>query len=363
MAFERAAYLKTGSNVDAPLLFTHYTAYNMKKEKITKLQKMTGLLPVLFLMLSSLQLKAQASITVRSTNGYNVNITLDAASVIAPTSCPYGYNYNTTIDYNIGFSGTGIPSALYTLQTNLYCGSTANFASLPVSGGVGRVTTGSNPYRSNTDCALASPAYLNCYTFYVTINGPGIPNQTIIASSRPLPVNLLDFSTKDEGANVSLKWSTASEKNNAYFEVERSGDGEQWASVVKLEGQTNSHTVQNYSARDFSPLKGLSFYRLRQVNLDGTSHISALSAVKRKAAVVTHISPNPAINMFTIEGENIGQAEVVIMDAVGKMMTLPMEKMQDIISCNTSSLENGMYFVRITADGTSENHRLLISRT
>src|SRR5690606_15893725 len=128
---------------------------------------------------SANQLKAQASTTVNSTTGYSVTVTLTPQSIIAPSARPWGYNYNTRIDYDITISGTNAPKSLYTLQTYMNCNNQGNFSNLPKKGGSGFVTTHSNPYNTSTDCNTATVSSMNCNSFNLIIEGPGISYQNI----------------------------------------------------------------------------------------------------------------------------------------------------------------------------------------
>ena len=129
---------------------------------------------------------SQCVISVPSTTGYTVNITLTPTSIVAPSLCLNGYNYNVAINYVITFTGSNIPRRLYTLQATLGCGASSHFFSLPKSPAVGSLVTQSNVWTNNTNCATATLASFGCNTFNVTIEGPGIPQQ-VISCNLPVP--------------------------------------------------------------------------------------------------------------------------------------------------------------------------------
>ena len=135
------------------------------------------LLITILAFLFAINANSQCTITVASTHGYFVNVTVKATSVVATTPCVYGYNYNVVIEYSVTFTGIRIPSKLNTLQGNLYCGTSPNFFSLPTTGGSGTVLSRSNVWSANTDCASTSVSSLRCNTFELQIQGPGISNQ------------------------------------------------------------------------------------------------------------------------------------------------------------------------------------------
>jgi hypothetical protein len=119
--------------------------------------------------------------SVVSSDGYNVDIEVQLLNIVAPQSCPNGYNYNIELGYDVAFNGSNIPANLWTLQGSiLNCGNAPSiFFGLPNQGGGGTLTTTSNPWRSQADCATASLASFGCENLEITISGPGIPQQTI----------------------------------------------------------------------------------------------------------------------------------------------------------------------------------------
>jgi hypothetical protein len=83
---------------------------------------------------------------------------------------------------------------------------------------------------------------------------------------------------------VRVRWSTASETNNALFVVERSADGEHFEHVGTVPGGGTSYLLRSYVFDDPRPLSGVSYYRLRQIDTDGTGSVSHVVAVDRKNA-------------------------------------------------------------------------------
>jgi hypothetical protein len=297
-------------------------------------------------------LLAQCSIT--SSTGYLVDVNVMPRSIVAPSSCPYGYNYNVIIDYTVTYSGSGAPGSMYTLQGNLTCGSHSLFYNLPLSGGTGSYTTTANPYRNTTDCATATPASLGCNSSTLQIEGPGISNRTITCTGSALPIELIEFKTIKTVNEVLIKWVTASETNNDYFTIERSNDGEDWKIIGTASGAGNSNQNNEYTFIDRNPLKGNSYYQLRQTDYDGTttySYISSVDESKVSSPIVLEVYPNPSENMITIEGEENALNEIFIYSMLGKNYTLETSfnhLSETMIQCDISSLPNGVYFLQST---------------
>ncbi len=265
--------------------------------------------------------KMNAQCTFTSTDGYVVTVKATPVSVIAPSSCPYGYNYNLTVNYTVAFSGIHIPSNLYTLQGNIYCNGQANFFTLPTNAGSGTVTSVSNPYRGTTDCASASLSSLLCTTSEIIIQGSGMPYQT---STCPLggilPVNIISFNAKLVNNNsVFLKWVTATETGNKAFVIERSTDSRNWQAIKTLNGTGNSATNTEYSYTDENLTAGMYYYRLKQTDVSGAvtySNIIGANVVKG-AATDIYIS-NASSNQLYISGlSNYNEWEMAIVNTTG----------------------------------------------
>lgn len=227
---------------------------------------------------------ATSQATISSSTGYTVNISIQPISIVPSSySCQYGYNYNVTLHYVVTFSGSNIPASLYTLQGTLGCGANSHFYDLPNNGGTGTITTVSNVWNPNSDCATATPASLLCNSASVQIEGPGITAQTVnftLASGGPLAITLGNFNAEAVKDKVKLNWFTVTESNNDYFSVERSTDGINWSLVKKLKGATNSSSILTYECFDDQPVAGTLYYRLKQTDLDGKFSYSAIKHVK-----------------------------------------------------------------------------------
>ncbi|MDB5273298.1 MAG: hypothetical protein JWO58_1665 [Chitinophagaceae bacterium] len=108
-----------------------------------------------------------------------------------------------------------------------------------------------------------------------------------------LPVELVYFKAKAENTVAVLTWSTAMEKNNASFVLERSADGIHFEDIGNRPGQGNTLQVTNYEYIDEQPLKGTSYYRLKQVDFDGTSTWSKIQTVSFQTSTDFYLFPNP----------------------------------------------------------------------
>lgn len=94
-----------------------------------------------------------------------------------------------------------------------------------------------------------------------------------------LPIDLLKWETHKKGKTVYFDWTTASELNNNYFEVQKSSDSEEWEIVEKINGNGTTNKPNNYSAIDNFPYAGQNYFRLRQADFDGNFKYSKVKSI------------------------------------------------------------------------------------
>ena len=120
-----------------------------------------------------------------------------------------------------------------------------------------------------------------------------------------LPVTLLYFDAEKETDAVLLTWATIKEINNDHFEIERSSDGNRFETIASVKGNGNSNTLQNYEFTDTKSLKGKSYYRLAQYDVDGTKQESEIKLVDFTNFVI-NVSPNPFEENTTLSVSPVG---------------------------------------------------------
>src|SRR6185295_14442449 len=101
----------------------------------------------------------------------------------------------------------------------------------------------------------------------------------LVGGSNPLPVELLFFNAQLHESIVDISWATASELNSDSFMLERASDGLNFVTIAQAGAAGYSNQLQNYSSIDNSPLPGLSYYRLKQIDYDGTETYSKAVSV------------------------------------------------------------------------------------
>jgi len=180
----------------------------------------------------------------------------------------------------------------------------------------------------------------------------------------PLPIGLLSFVARKAGVNIQLNWSTASETNNHYFNVECSKDGISFKEVLQMPGAGNSDIDLYYLAIDYKPYDGTSYYRLKQTDFDGKSIYSNLITIDFEKIIDFTIYPNPfstSINITLNDVSQNGQVELRIFNVLGaEVMNTTITK--QLTTLETINLPPGIYFYKITSDNKTTLSGRLISQ-
>nr|WP_242581875.1 T9SS type A sorting domain-containing protein [Hymenobacter telluris] len=159
----------------------------------------------------------------------------------------------------------------------------------------------------------------------------------------PLPVTLSSFTaTRHADGGVAVRWSTATETNNAYFEVQHAAAEQAFRTVAKVPGQGQSTRTHTYAVQH-RPAAGLNYYRLRQVDADGTATFSPVVAVA--SAQELSLYPNPAHTQLTLVAPT-GATSYRVRNMLGEVL------LQGTISAGpvlleVSQLPNSIYQVEV----------------
>jgi hypothetical protein len=175
---------------------------------------------------------------------------------------------------------------------------------------------------------------------------------TINSGQTPLPIELIAFSARAvNNSIVQLDWQTASEQNNDYFTVERSADNNHWESIKKVPGAKNASTVSSYKVVDYTPLFGISYYRLKQTDFDGQFSYSQTKSVvvKKLNDAQILLFPNPAKDQLTVSASQQDLANMQVYDVIGQNVTKQVRFIIDGLTQTTidlNSLTAGVYFLK-----------------
>lgn len=227
----------------------------------------------------------------------------NTASANAGFSANKYYTFTITND----ISGSNFDLSRIVWLTAVSGGGSCNFT-IKYSNNGGPITDFGTPAQTNTSS--------NTFNGLVTIS-PGtsaaiyaIPHETALGtttvrfinnSTTTLPVELSYFDGKLSKNVVNLSFSTATETNNSHFAIERSADARAFSEIGQVRGAGTTQEPQSYTYTDERPLAGINYYRLRQVDYDGTESFSpVVSVVFGKQDRIT-LAPSPATDRVRIQ--------------------------------------------------------------
>lgn len=189
------------------------------------------------------------------------------------------------------------------------------------------------------------------------INGSEIAPPSCYIAAFPVGLSYFDAVVENDTI-VRLNWQTATETNNSHFEVQRSSDGIVFERIEQVPGAGTTSQTQTYTTIDPRPYKGLSYYRLKQIDFDGQHSFSEIVTVMLSVNGGVEIKlknyPNPADQIVHLDINSTEQleAELNMMNTVGqrvKQLKLQLSSGINNFSFDVSDLLPGYYFAEINA--------------
>lgn len=179
-----------------------------------------------------------------------------------------------------------------------------------------------------------------------------------LSSDETLPIVLTSFISLEKEGFIQLNWATASEENSSYFEVQSSSDGKSFKMIGRKEAAGNSNIIINYSFNDISPIEGIIYYRLKQVDYDGkftySNIISANSSTNEFSFNKVYF--NESTLYMTLNNTQTSNSKVDIIDISGRIIktyNLQLHKGQSNFKLFIGDALKGVYFVRVENETTS----------
>ena len=187
-----------------------------------------------------------------------------------------------------------------------------------------------------------------------------------LSTSNPLPVELTEFSaTATPDGKVELSWTTHSELNNDFFSVERSKNGANFETIGTVKGNGTSSRIHHYGLTDDHPHPGLSYYRLRQTDYDGThQHFNPVAVEVLHGGMPVNIYPNPATSYLHLEG--LFEGETRVSSRLYNTMGVTLRQSDGTHygpyrhSFDVSAFPSGVYCVEINVNGRLYTGKVLI---
>ena len=169
-----------------------------------------------------------------------------------------------------------------------------------------------------------------------------------------LPIELLSFDARFDGKKVELNWVTLSETGNDYFSIERSSNGVDFREIAQEQGAGDSEMARTYLIYDENPHTGINYYRLKQIDFDGSYAYSQIRTVEVRSGVEVSTFPNPVATELNISLTDFQERKIdfEIYHISGKRVyqgTADVNEGLVVVSLdNIKNLQPGQYMIRIT---------------
>ena len=193
---------------------------------------------------------------------------------------------------------------------------------------------------------------------YTVTDSYGCITDIFNITMNPLPVKLFGFTAQVEPDQIVLNWKTATEVNNDFFEVQRFINFEEAQTLGKVLGNGTTSELHSYEFIDTSPMKGVSYYRLKQVDYDGRSEYSNVVRAEYTGSDKAQLFPNPGNGLelnLSIESDE-GPLQISVLDARGSKVAVLFIAAPDRSASQVQVLKfdtpisSGLYFVQIKSN-------------
>ncbi len=258
------------------------------------------------------------------------------------------YQWTKTPSVNTSWTNLGTPVSAEFLNLNNFGGS-APFLGLNASDKIyfRVIAASAATFTANTN--FTAPNYANandpCKSYSVS--------EPIVATVLcPLPVNLISFKAwPKESINV-LQWITSNEKDNDHFVIERSNNNLNFTAIATINPLNNGQGTKVYEFEDETPLEGTNYYRLKQVDKDGSTSYSKVISVlaKQSATLDFNILPNPSdgnVSLILAGIADIQTLQIEVTDLQGNIVYQSVKTSEGVISLALNNLAKGIYIVKI----------------
>ncbi|WP_222933172.1 T9SS type A sorting domain-containing protein [Fulvivirga aurantia] len=182
-----------------------------------------------------------------------------------------------------------------------------------------------------------------------------------------LPLQLLSFTADNQGEDVILDWSSATEINTDYIEIEHSWDGEEFEKIGEVKAAGNSEKKIDYQFLHKDVAYGMHYYRLKTVDLDASFEYSWVESVFNKSSNfdIINIYPIPVKENANLHFscDNAGNTCVLLINTWGVVVASKDYETQigtNQVSIDCSNFTTGVYFVVVENEGRRLKQRILI---
>jgi hypothetical protein len=177
-------------------------------------------------------------------------------------------------------------------------------------------------------------------------------------SLSPLPVDLVNFFGRQEKSGILLNWNTASESDNDYFEIWRSSEADNFTLIGKVNGNGTTTAPIAYEFIDISPLPGLNYYQLRQVDYNGTPELSNIVVVLNRSNSISCTLVPVITGKYILECAGLSSANYSILDMNGRRLSDGSTSADGYANIDLSLLPQGSYLLVVLFGNEKKVFRL-----
>jgi hypothetical protein len=285
-------------------------------------------------------------VKVTETSGTNRTASVQLKSVGTPPSGTHRV-YVALVEKIVNYNAPNSESVHHNVFRRFLTASNGNAVTLPIQGNSVNLD-----FNYTVDAAWAA-AEVYAIVWVQTDGTNAVINSGTRFDVSSLPVELVEWTGKYEKQNNVLNWVTASESNSSHFDIERSDDSQKFVSIGQVKAAGQSSQKQYYTFIDANPLP-LSYYRLKQVDLDQKVEYSSVITLKKQNGVfkINNLYPSVAHDKLTLDVTTLKSKslELSIVDVLGRTIWYKqiLNFEGDLIeTIDVEKLNSGMYFLHI----------------
>jgi hypothetical protein len=190
------------------------------------------------------------------------------------------------------------------------------------------------------------------------------PSGFVITTPATLPVTFQSFYVTRQGSNNQLSWSTTQEVNNKYYAIEKSNDARNWKQIAMVTGAGTSSLVNKYGYTDKNSNEAVVYYRIRQVDMNGSTYYSAIRIVRNNetAAVANIYASSNKTVIIDFNSDVKDNVSIQLINMSGQVIVRKeFSQASYRLIVDAMSAGSGVYVVRVSdSKGWSEVKKIML---
>ena len=220
--------------------------------------------------------------------------------------------------------------------------------------------------QANAAGAVSGKFYVLLVTNYSNVSQIIAVDQSATATATTncaivLPIEMSSYEVKIIDQKTSVKWVTETERNNDFILVQRSAEGSIWETIGVKKGKLNSLVQNSYEYIDENPLLGVSYYRLKQVDIDGNFTFTPIRSIINDPVLDFTVYPIPAKDEVKIKTGNQEIDHLQLFDLLGGQIEITFTLINGEYILPISTLKKGIYTLILTIGDKKINRKLIKS--